>query len=178
MIEIWKPIPGYANYEASNLGNVRSVFPGRPIKVLSIGKIARYISYSVIVDGENKTRLGHRLIAMAWIPNPDNLPQVNHKNGMKRDNRPENLEWVTGKENIAHAVKTGLYEEGDRHHNCKLTDAQVIAMHQLRATGEKVRSIAEKFNANYYTVKLILNGNDRKRIYKAMLGSLPIPPKA
>lgn len=60
-------------------------------------------------DGKYRTRLVHRLVAEAYIPNPLNLPQVNHKNGIKTDNRVENLEWVNNSQNMLHSVKIGTY---------------------------------------------------------------------
>jgi len=62
----------------------------------------------VPVNGKREVVYVHRLIAMAFIPNPLNLPQVNHKNGIKDDNRPENLEWATAAQNLKHARDTGL----------------------------------------------------------------------
>ena len=70
----------------------------------------RYRGYIYIKTGR-KGYLAHRLVATAFIPNPERKPQINHKNGIKTDNRVENLEWVTNSENQLHAVKTGLKPE-------------------------------------------------------------------
>lgn len=65
-------------------------------------------------DGKRKYRRAHRLVMMAFIPNPNNLPQINHKNGVKDDNRLENLEWISAKNNVVHTY-TDLGRVGHRH---------------------------------------------------------------
>lgn len=67
-----------------------------------------YLGVVLCKNGKTKLIAVHRLVAMHFIPNPENKPQVNHKNGVKNDNAAENLEWVTQSENMKHAVKTGL----------------------------------------------------------------------
>jgi hypothetical protein len=81
----------------------------------------------IIQNGRTGTVKLHRLVALAYLPNPLNLPQVNHKNGQKDDNRVENLEWMDGKQNVQHAfARTSRTMEGTKAPNSKLTEAQVL----------------------------------------------------
>lgn len=108
MQEIWKDIGWYEwLYQVSNLWKFRSIFCKKHNKYRD--KIYRwwitkwYISYSIRKDNKQKKLFYHRLIAIAFIPNPDNQPCVNHKNWIKTDNSIDNLEWCTYSENNKHA---------------------------------------------------------------------------
>lgn len=115
--ERWKDIPGFeSHYQVSNLGNVRSldrVLPKGKFtykqkgKIISPQVIDGYLSVKLQINGKNKGMLVHRLVAMAWIPNPNNKPCVNHLNSNRRDNRAENLEWCTHSENTIHGRQFG-----------------------------------------------------------------------
>ena len=81
-----------------------------------------YFVVNLNKDKKNKSFRVHRLVASAFIPNPENKPFVNHKNGIKIDNRIENLEWCTPKENTSHAVNAGLFSsKGEKNGRCILT---------------------------------------------------------
>lgn len=108
--EIWRPVTGYENlYEVSNLGRVKSVERYDSMCRLWKCKILKPIivsGYNRIVlskNGIKKQYSVHRLVAQAFIPNHDNLPVINHINEVKTDNRVENLEWVTHKENLEYS---------------------------------------------------------------------------
>ena len=99
MNEIWKTIEDYPNYMVSNMGNVKSLKWGKE-KILKAGKNNHgYLSVVLCKDGKQKTHKVHRLVAQAFIPNPENKEQIDHINTIKTDNRVENLHWVTSKEN-------------------------------------------------------------------------------
>lgn len=104
--EIWKDIKGYEGYQVSNFGNVRSVDKfdsiGRFIKGKNIKLMKNrhgYYRLSLCKDGKVSNYSVHRLVAQAFIPNTENKPEVNHINTIKTDNRVDNLEWCTKKEN-------------------------------------------------------------------------------
>ena len=113
--EDWRAIPGYEGYyEVSSLGEVRSLnkeikanlvnneYVNRPGRILKQKEIKGYKTVSLCVDYEATTWRVHRLVAMAFIPNPDNKPQVNHIDGNPANNCVNNLEWCTAKENQWH----------------------------------------------------------------------------
>ena len=106
--EIWKDIEGYkGKYQVSNRGNVKSLNYRRTGKerILKPDDNGHgYLHVQLWKDGKVKRYLVHRLVACAFIPNPNNLPQVNHLSEDKTDNSLENLEWVTCSENINHGT--------------------------------------------------------------------------
>ncbi|MDO5575339.1 MAG: NUMOD4 domain-containing protein [bacterium] len=103
--EIWKPISGYEDfYLVSNMGRIWSVRSGRALK-LPVSKTG-YCRTHLSVDGIVKIYSVHRLVAQAFIPNPQNKPTVNHINENKQDNRVENLEWATYHEQNIHGTRT------------------------------------------------------------------------
>ena len=110
MTEVWMIIPAYPSYQISNLGRVKS-FKSNKIRILRNikGKIGYYVIE--LCNNGSKILFIHRLVALAFIPNPLNKCCINHKNGIKTDNRVENLEWVTYSENNQHAYDTGLKKE-------------------------------------------------------------------
>ena len=136
MKEIWKKINEYEeNYEISNLGNVRSL--SHKVKsgiknqdyIVMRGKTLRIYQdrpndYKYVKLSKNNKvikKYVHRLVATAFIPNPSNMPQVNHKDGNKGNNNVNNLEWTTCLENIHHAFRNNLVsiKHGAEHHYAK-----------------------------------------------------------
>lgn len=113
-----------------------------------------YLSVRLTKDGITKTHFVHRLLAKAFIPNPDNLPQVNHISGDKLDNNIENLEWVSVSENVTHAYKNGLNNNigGNNSMSKKVIDL---------TTGKEylcIRELCKAYNVNYNTGRNALNG--------------------
>ena len=120
-MEIWKEIKGYEGYYASNYGRFKS-----PRKVLSISKDSNgYAKTGISCKGKTKTIRCHREVAICFIPNPDNLPEVNHKNGDKMDCSVSNLEWVSAETNREHYMKE-LYDKKSGEDNLSPRERQKI----------------------------------------------------
>ena len=112
MQEIWKDIEGYEGmYQISNKGNIRSLNYNHTHKIKKLSQETTDRGYKRIVLRYKRTAqhfLIHRLVANTFIPNPYNKQEVNHKNGIKTDNSVDNLEWVSCKENVNHAIDNNL----------------------------------------------------------------------
>ena len=101
----WKRVKGFPEYRISSDG---IVYTSKRKKVMSQQKKGNYLTVKLFEDGKPKFKRVHILVAEAYIPNPDNLPNVNHINGEHTDNRVENLEWLTKRDNSQRACDTGL----------------------------------------------------------------------
>lgn len=109
-MEMWKEIPSTGGaLEVSNLGRVRSNLRDGRILRLSEDKKG-YLRVRATIQREKMCFKVHREVAKAFIQNPNGLPQVNHKDGNKKNNSAENLEWVSNEENARHAIENGLWE--------------------------------------------------------------------
>ena len=123
MSEEWRDIQGYEGlYQVSNLGNIKSLF--RYKKILKKSPVSSgYLSVELWKDKKNRRHLIHRLVAKAFIPNPEQLPQINHKDEDKTNNQVDNLEWCTAKYNMNYGTGNSRRREN--------TDYKAIP-HELR----------------------------------------------
>jgi hypothetical protein len=166
--EEWRDIPGYPGYQASSLGRVRSLdrkitmrhkYGGlcqstRPGRVLS-QRVNTHGYFYVDAGSPVKTCTVHKLIGLAFLGSrPDNL-QVNHKDGDKLNNRPENIEYVTSTKNNHHAISTGLRK-------MKLSDAEIETVKSL-AVALSFREIGRRFGVSYKTVSKVVNDRRTRR---------------
>jgi hypothetical protein len=173
----WVPITNFEKfYEVSDTGKVRSLdrivcakgkseytMKGRVLKP----SLKDYAWVNLCVKSKNNYCTIHRLVAAAFIPNPENKPCVNHLNGNKHDNRVVNLSWCSHKENTQHAYDTKLITpaNGETHYIAKLSNKQVIAIRKCLAAGKlSITEVAAICGINRSGISGIKSGKTHKRI--------------
>lgn len=173
MIEEWKAIPEFEGYQVSNTGKVRGIdryrknkkgfcfLKGKELKQLTNKK--GYLEVRFRKKGCH-SRVVHRLVAIAFIPKIQDFNQVNHINGIKSDNRVENLEWVNNSINQLHAYKNGLQPSrtGENNSNVKITNDDVTAIKILYNSGKTNSEISTLTNINVNIVRDIIYGRSWK----------------
>lgn len=177
MEEIWKSVVGYEGYyEVSNYGNVRSI--GRVVPHKRFGTAfkkginlipgksgyvgGQYYSVNLHRNYTAKTSKVHRLVAIAFIPNPDNKREVNHKDANKFNNKLENLEWVTPSENVQHSYDIGVKK---KQIGCDNNLAKLVLNIQTGIYYESLNEASRTVHFKYNTLKSYLNGQKKNRSY-------------
>lgn len=158
MTEVWKDVEGFPGYRVSSEGRVM----GKRGTVLRPKDNRGYKAVVLSGPSSKKYTSVHRLVAMTFLdcPEPRDGHEVNHINGVKDDNRVENLEWCTHRENMKHAVETGLVAEQRRadNANARLNETQVRIIRRCFDLGLPNTYIGPVFGVTYSTIWLIRKG--------------------
>lgn len=153
IMEIWKDIENYEGvYQVSNYGRIKS-FAQKSLGKIKIPHILNkgYLRIGLDKNANEVLYLVHRLVAMAFIPNPFKKPQINHKNSNKQDNKVQNLEWCTNGENLKHSYSMGIHcQDGMKNNNVKLNELQVRVIRKCKDI-DNVK-LGKIFNVNNTTI--------------------------
>lgn len=132
-MEIWKEVDGFGGrYKISSKGRIMSSWGGWKLKTPTIQR--GYYVTGLYLKPKKKVEFIHRLVAMAFIPNPEAKPQVNHKDGNKLNNDVENLEWVTASENAIHAIHVIKTKVPSRNKGYKLSEETIAKRKEFYKT--------------------------------------------
>jgi hypothetical protein len=177
-MEIWKDIQNYeGSYQVSNLGRIKSLERGdicpnggkfiRKERIMKLRESNGYRRIQLLRNGKYKVYQVHRVVAIAFISNPDNKPFINHINFIRDDNSVENLEWCTHQENILHNVRNNRvkYNIAEFHPNSSITREQATEVKKLIIKGVKPTPISKQTGINVgiiYNIKAGLSWNHLK----------------
>lgn len=171
--EMWRPCPGYeTSYEVSSLGSVRSIdrIAGKRRGVVK-SKILKpyvnrrgYLEVNLFAQSSSLPKIIHRLVAKAFIENPNSLPQVNHIDGNKFNNASDNLEWMNNSENQKHAYKLGLQPSraGENNSKAKITNKDVTLLKELYNSGKNIVEVSKTMNISLDSIRQIIYGRTWK----------------
>lgn len=173
---MWKSITGYEGiYEISDAGEIKSIqrvitdavghtytIRERILKTYQLPN--GYLTVTLCKNNQTRRYYIHRLVAETFIPNPLNLPIINHKNGNKQNCHAYNLEWSTYSDNNQHAYDTGLKPRGEGQYKAVLTEQQVREIKRL-GKYTTYQAIADKYNVTKATIRDVLIGKTWKTIY-------------
>lgn len=173
-LEIFKDIPNYEGiYKMSNNGNVKSFHKKKIGMILKPSKNnGGYLHVNLFKNKTGKHFDIHRLVAITWIPNPHNYPEVHHKNYNKLDNRVENLEWLTAKQHRANAIKNGRHfnfsiinHDGENNGRAKLKNNDISEIRQLYKNHKLTQTkLGKKFGVSQAQIGLIVNNKSWKHL--------------
>lgn len=178
-MEIWKEIANSKYYAISSYGRVKRLerkqwckvnnsFSTYKEKILvpNSNNSKKYLRIKIMYNDYSRTEQLHRLVAKEFIPNPNNLPQVNHKDGNKMNNHYTNLEWVTGSQNMRHRIDILGIKSWKTGNDCnfgKLTEEQVKQLPELLKTKTR-RAVAKMFNVSSTTITEITSGRSWRHL--------------
>jgi hypothetical protein len=162
-IETWRPVVGFENdYAVSDQGRVKRTSKTKRTDILIMSGTRSshgYRDYALTKNGVTTRRYGHRLVAAAFIPNPHDLPQVNHMDGDGMNNCVSNLEWVSNTQNLLHSRRILGKEIGENHHGAKLNRADVYKIRRMIAAGHTNPAIAQAIGkVNRRTISWVRTG--------------------
>lgn len=167
LMEVWKDIPPYVGYyQASSNGRIRRINPRYGNGILAQVPVKTYLHAHLCVNAKRKLEKVHRLVAMAFHRLPVDGEQVNHKDGNKQNNIPDNIEWVTCRRNIEHAIETGLHDSpvGETNNNAKLSEHDVLDMRWLNKLGVGYHELAEEYQVKVLAVYRAVTGRSWSHI--------------
>lgn len=152
MEEEWRPVKGYEGlYEVSNMGRVKSLHTSQGRILKQYTKDNEYMKVNLSKDGTCNTKRVHRLVATAFIQNPNNYEVINHKDGNKKNNTVDNLEWCTRSYNTKHAYRNGLINMDTR--------KKSIILYKRYGEYKSIAEAAEALGVNRRVLSKAINQN-------------------
>ena len=167
--EIWRIIPGFGErYQASSFGRIKSLFSNKKSNINAILSQSPYYGYlrTYICGPDKQSSVAcHKLIASAFLPNPENKPLVNHINSIRSDNRVINLEWCTYSENTIHSFKHGNAAPllGSNNGSSKLNESQVM---EIFNSTDNIYQLAIKYGVSQPNISCIKTGKSWSHLTK------------